>query len=258
LPTTNQQLLPQLIQVLRKSPLKPKPEDGAAYRNLLLASERLNPKQRWLVIELLRHWTGKSFGADNPEMWKEELGAWSKWFAQSYPKEPPLPNLASDKPSESKWKFDELLAFLDKDPNGKGNPAKGKVIFEKAQCIKCHKFGVEGEGVGPDLSDLRKRFKRADTLEAMLLPSKIISDQYRSTTVITKDGQNLTGIAAPQGDVVTVVLQDASKVVLKKADIDQQIASLVSVMPEKILDNFTREEVADLFAYLESEPPQKK
>ena len=149
LQTGNQQLLPQVIQTLRKSPIKPKPEDGASYRQLLLASERLNPKQRWLVVELLRHWTGKSFGADSPEMWKEELTAWSKWFAQSYPKEPPLPNLAADKPSESKWKFAELLAFLDKDPAGKGNPAKGRVIFEKAQCIKCHKFGKEGRGRRP-------------------------------------------------------------------------------------------------------------
>lgn len=257
LQTSNPQLLTQVIQALRKSGIKPKPEDGAAFRHLLLASERLNPKQRWLVVELIRQWTGKSFGADNPEMWKEELTAWSKWFAQSYPKEPALPNLAADKPVESKWKFDELLAYLDKDPSGKGNASKGKAIFEKAQCIKCHKFGDSGEGVGPDLSDLRKRFKRADTLEALLFPSKVISDQYRSTTVVTKDGQAITGLAAPQGDLVSVVLQDASKVNFKKGDIEQLIASLVSVMPEKALDALSKEEIADLFAYLESDPPKK-
>ena len=61
-------------------------------------------------------------------------------------------------------------------------------------------------------------------------------------------------MAAVQGDVVTVLLSDGTKVSLKKDEIDQQFASLVSVMPEKLLDLLTREEIADLFAFLESEP----
>ena len=46
---------------------------------------------------------------------------------------------------------------------------------------------------------------------------------------------------------------DGSKVTLKKDEIEQQFASLVSVMPERLLDPLTKEEIADLFAFLESE-----
>jgi len=243
------------IDGLKKIPTRPKPEDGAPFRALLLAANRLDARNRWRAVELLRHWTGnKQFGAE-PGDWKTELAAWSKWFAQTFPREPALPNLVADKPAESRYKFDELLAFLEKDPAGKkGDPARGRLAFEKGQCIKCHKFGKEGEGIGPDLTTLSKRFKRIDTLESLFFPSKVISDQYRSTTIETRNGQRINGLMAPQGDMVTILQSDGSKITLKKAEIEQQFASLVSVMPEKLLDQLTKQEIADLFAFLESEP----
>ena len=91
-------------------------------------------------------------------------------------------------------------------------------------------------------------------LESMFYPSKVISDQYRSTLIVTKKGQQINGLAAPQGDMVTVLQSDGTKITLAKNDIEQQFASLVSVMPEKLLDTLTKQEIADLFAFLESEP----
>jgi putative heme-binding domain-containing protein len=206
-------------------------------------------------VELLRHWSdGRKFGAEDGD-WKAELAAWSRWFGQAFPKEPALPNVASDRPAESKYKIEELLAFLEKDPAGRqGDVARGRLVFEKGQCLKCHKYGREGEGIGPDLTTLSKRFKRVDILESIVYPSKVISDQYRSVAIVTKKGQQINGLAAPQGDMVTVLQSDGTKVLLRKDEIDQQFASLVSVMPEKLLDTLTLQEIADLFAFLESEP----
>ena len=205
-------------------------------------------------MELLRHWTNdKQFGADDGD-WKKELGSWSKWFGQAFPKEPALPNVTGDKPVVSKYKYDELLAFLTQGDGRAGDPVKGKEVFTKAQCIKCHKYGKDGEGVGPELTAVSKRFKRPDILESIYYPSKVISDQYRSTQFVTKQGQTINGLASLQGDVYTVLLKDATKVTLKKADVDQQFTSLISVMPEGELDQLDKKEIADLFAFLESEP----
>jgi putative heme-binding domain-containing protein len=243
------------IEALRKVPTKPKAEDAAPYRAVLLSTGRLFDKNRWQVVELLRHWSGgRNFGADDGD-WKAELASWSRWYAQAFPKEPALPNVAGDKPAESKYKFEELLTFLEKDPVGRqGDVARGRAVFEKGQCLKCHKYGREGEGIGPDLTTLSKRFKRVDILESIVYPSKVISDQYRAVAIVTKKGQQINGLAAPQGDTVTVLQSDGTKVVLRKDEIDQQFASLVSVMPEKLLDPLTLQEIADLFAFLESEP----
>src|SRR5262249_59452923 len=148
-----------------------------------------------------------------------------------------------------------LLGCGERGPAGrKGDVKRGRVVFEKAQCLKCHKYGTEGEGIGPDLTTLSKRFKRVDILESIIYPSKVISDQYRSTQFVTLKGQQITGLAAPHGDVITVLQSDGNKVTLKKDEIDTQVTSLVSVMPERLLDTLTKEEIADLFAFLESEP----
>ena len=40
-----------------------------------------------------------------------------------------------------------------------------------------------------------------------------------------------------------------------RGDIEQQLASLVSVMPENLLDMLTKEEIADLFAFLSLDKP---
>jgi putative heme-binding domain-containing protein len=248
----------EALAALRKLPqIKPKADDPAPYRTLLTITPRLTTAQdKWTAVELLRQWNGRSFGAEEGD-YKTELNLWSRWFGQTFPGEPPLPNMAGQRESESKYKFAELLDYLSHNPHGsKGDAGRGRKVFEKASCIKCHKFGKDGEGVGPDLSTVAKRFKRGDILESILYPSKAISDQYRSVTITTTKGQQLTGLAAVQGDTVTVLLSDTTRVTLKRSEIESQVASLVSVMPERLLDTLTREEIADLFAFLESEPKQ--
>lgn len=255
LDSTNPAVVFEVIEALKKSAVKPKADDPVPYRAALLAVRRLDVKSRWKGVELLRHWSNdRRFGADEGDA-PEELAAWSRWFGQTFPKEPSLPDQSVQQAAESKYKFEELLTYLEKDPVGsKGNAIRGRQVFEKATCIKCHRYGKDGESIGPDLTTLSKRFKRADTLESLFEPSKIISDQYRAHLLITKKGQSFTGLMAVTGDTVTVLLSDGVKVTLKKDEIAEQYASLVSNMPEKLLDPLTKEEIADLFAYLESEP----
>ncbi len=253
-------IVSELLDALKKNPAKPKPDDAAAFRGALASAAKLQTVQKWKVVELLRYWTGgKSFGGEKKEEWKSELASWGRWYVQTFPKEPRLPDVGSDQPAESKYKLAELAAYLEKDPRGsKGDVEKGKLIFTKALCIKCHKFGTEGEGIGPDLTMLSKRFKRSEILESILDPSKVISDQYRSSTIFTTDGRTLIGLAAEQGGMITVLLNDGSKIAIKSTDVESRLASLVSVMPEKLLDYLTLEEIVDLFVYLDSAPAEKK
>jgi putative heme-binding domain-containing protein len=248
----------EMIAALKKSSVKPKPDDPLPVRAVLLASGRLQSEQRWKAVELLRHWTGKEFGADKGE-WKPELAAWTKWYGQTFPKEPALPDAAvTGGAADARYKFEELLALVAGPSASKGDAAKGRLAFAKANCLKCHKYGSEGEGIGPELTTLSKRFQRKDTLEAIYFPSKVISDQYRSSMVVTSAGQQVIGLVGEQGDTLTITLQDATKVTLKKSEVESRFASLVSVMPEKLLDGLTKDEIVDLFAFLESEPAAAK
>ena len=241
----------KVVPGAKEGPESPKADDAAAYRTCVAAG-RLG-ESAWKVVELLRRWSNdKQFGADDGD-WKKELGSWSRWFGQTFPKEAPLPDATGERPVVSKYKYDELLTFLTQGGGRSGDAARGKEVFTKAQCVKCHKYGKDGEGVG-ELSALSKHFKRPDVLESIYYPSKVISDQYRSTQFVTKQGQTINGLASLQGDVYTVLLKDATKVTLKKEDVDQRFTSLISVMPEGLLDQLDKKEIADLFAFLETEP----
>lgn len=250
--STSPLVLHDCMTGLLQTKYQPKPDDPGPFRSLLLAVAKLNNRDRQLALRLLRQWRQQRFSPDDNDI-AGELQGWTRWFGQAFPKEAPLPNAAS-LTAASKWNFDELRRTLEQEQGRKGDAGRGKLIFTKTNCIKCHKFGSEGEGIGPDLTTLKSRFQRADVLEAIIYPSKTISDQYRGSIIVTTSGQTITGLAAPQGDTITVLQIDGTKATVKKSEVETQIASTVSPMPEKLLDELTLQEIFDLFAYMESTP----
>jgi putative heme-binding domain-containing protein len=152
------------------------------------------------------------------------------------------------------WTVEELQPLLDQ--VGKGRDfLKGKAAFTAAQCIQCHRFADAGGAVGPELTAVSSRYTRRDILDSILLPSKVISEQYQNTRFIKRDGDEVTGRIVEENDdkvvVATNPLSDA-KVEVKKADIEKRVPSAVSPMPEGLVNNLTQDEILDLLAYLES------
>ena len=239
------------LQAIAQIKHKPKAEEAGTFRAVLTAAARVDPGERWKAVALLRAWTGKRFHPEDGN-WQAELPAWGRWFSQTFPDEPPLANVAG-LAAASKWKMDELLAALDKGISS-GNAERGRAVFAKANCVKCHKFGSEGEALGPDLTPMKNRYKRDYILESIIDPSKVISDQHRGSIIVTKKGLTINGLAAPQGDTVTVLQTDGSKVTLRLDEIETMVASTISPMPDRLLDELTLAEIIDLFSYLESEP----
>ena len=69
-------------------------------------------------------------------------------------------------------------------------------MFEAASCNRCHRVGSEGYPVGPDLTSVSRRFSRRDLLDAIITPSKVIPEIFRSVRVVTKDGIIYTGASS--------------------------------------------------------------
>jgi putative heme-binding domain-containing protein len=97
------------------------------------------------------------------------------------------------------------------------------------------------------------RFQLKDLVEAIVEPSRVVSDQYKASVVQTTDGKVITGrVVAETPDAITVVTdpEDATKFVeVRRSDIEEITASSASLMPAGLLDQLNEEEVLDLIAY---------
>lgn len=241
-----QEVLMRLAQVDRA----PESGESEAYRQVILRGLMLRENGSRRAVELLEKWSDQQLSAAG-DPWDQALAAWQQWFAEAYPNSPEA--TLPEESDENNWTYQELLSFLTGPQSSEGVAARGALIFEKAQCIKCHRYGNRGDSVGPDLSNLSKRFQKKEILQSILFPSQVISDQYASQTVITIDGKTYSGLVAPRGDDAIVVLQaNGEKVTIGKDEIEETARNKISAMPEGLLNDLTLDEIADLFAFLAS------
>jgi putative heme-binding domain-containing protein len=244
-----QEVLMRLAQVDRA----PEATEPEVYRQVILRGLILRDSGSRRAEELLEKWTGEAVSApDDP--WEKRLAAWQEWFVAKYP-EMPEPKLPVES-EQNHWTNQELLSFLTGPQASHGVAERGAAMFEKAQCTKCHRYGSRGDTVGPDLTNVSRRFQKKEILESILFPSQVISDQYASQTVVTTDGKSYAGLVAPSGDGSLVVLQaNGEKVLIPEAEVDETTRNKTSSMPQGLLNSLTLDEIADLFAYL-SDPPR--
>jgi putative heme-binding domain-containing protein len=143
--------------------------------------------------------------------------------------------------------------------SARGDVAHGKALFtdpKRLACARCHKVRGEGGEVGPDLSDVAGKFPKDLVIESVLDPSRQIVEGYRPTVVSTADGRVFTGVVkAESGDELTLVDAEGRRQVVRKADIEDRKIGDTSIMPVGLVAGLSRQEFADLIAYLETLRP---
>lgn len=136
--------------------------------------------------------------------------------------------------------------------NGTGRAAAGRALFEK-HCGVCHRLNGQGNQVGPDLTATSR--ERAALLANIVDPSAVIRSNYLSYVVTTQSGQTFTGILSDQ-NAARITLLDAKnqRRQIPREMVESMRESPVSLMPERLLEQLTPQQVCDLFAYLQSRP----
>jgi putative heme-binding domain-containing protein len=175
---------------------------------------------------------------------------------------PPLPK---PKGPGRPWSTADVLAAAAK-PGKEGlaagrNFEHGKQMFAAARCVVCHRYGDVGGATGPDLTQAGGRFQLKDLVEAIVEPSKVVSDQYRASIVQTADGRVVTGrivVETPESITIVTDPEDATKfAVIQRSDIEEIVAGTESLMPKGLLDQLNEREVLDLVAYVLSRDRSK-
>jgi putative heme-binding domain-containing protein len=154
-----------------------------------------------------------------------------------------------------KWTVDELLPAAGRSEEV-GDRERGRGVFAAALCYRCHRFEGAGGMIGPDLTGAARRFGARDLLEAVIEPSRVISDQYRFSQIALKDGRVLTGklkdISGNTLVLMTDPLAPADLLMVARDGIEEVAWSGSSPMPQGLLDTFTKQDILDLLEFLRS------
>ncbi|HUG71701.1 MAG TPA: c-type cytochrome [Pirellulaceae bacterium] len=179
----------------------------------------------------------------------DDLDAWLK-----DPQEPADPT-GNNRSFVQNWTFEELSGDVAANLRGR-SPEIGARIFKEASCAQCHKIAGQGGAVGPELSDVFKRWKgdALGVLREIIDPSHKIDPKFAVQVVITVDGKIVTGIVASEDkDTISMIVNPEAPepTVIKRDDVDEIEKSSKSLMPKALLDRFTKDEIFELLSYLE-------
>jgi len=134
-----------------------------------------------------------------------------------------------------------------------GDGPRGRAVFALV-CQQCHMLFDTGGAVGPDITG-SNRADLAYILETILDPNAVIPNEYRSSTLTTKDDRVLTGIIKKQDASAVTIATANETLVLPRAEIESVRESEISMMPEGLLAGLADQEFRDLIYYL-SRPGQ--
>lgn len=162
----------------------------------------------------------------------------------------PLLTLLNASAAEQAAHLDQLLTEV-KD----GDVRRGHEVFlgKKAACITCHTLGYQGGRLGPDLTNIGKARNERDLLEAIIYPSASFVRGYESVVVELENGGTVPGIIVKESKGEIVLAVDAQKMQhIARETIAEIHPATVSLMPLGMATVLSKQELADLLAFLKS------
>ena len=124
-----------------------------------------------------------------------------------------------------------------------------------ANCLKCHRIGSTGAQIGPDLSNVGKRFDSRAILESIIEPSKVMDPKYLYTVYVLSSGKIVTGRPVGVSKTTITVETDPIRqttVPVLREEIEEAVLSKTSPMPASLINVLTQEDILDLLAYLKA------
>jgi putative heme-binding domain-containing protein len=196
---------------------------------LLTAIEQNKIPSKDLTAEVVRQLRNLK----NPELDQEIQKVWGAFRETSPDKKPEID------------KYTKIYRAGGSTP---GDASRGRLVFSKT-CQQCHTLFDTGGKVGPDLTG-SNRSDLGYILENMVDPNAVIPNDYRTSTIETKDERVITGIIKQQDEKSLTIMTANEQIILPRNEAVKIMNSEISMMPEGLLAQLNDQEVRDLIYYL--------
>jgi putative membrane-bound dehydrogenase-like protein len=133
-----------------------------------------------------------------------------------------------------------------------GDRSRGAARF-MGTCSTCHRRGVpSGPDVGPDLTDIDRKFDRNGLIEAIVSPSAAIAFGFGAELFVTKKNEPAIGFLQSEGATISIRDGYGRVQTIAGSDLAARIPLKSSLMPDPLALALTDQDVADIVAFLQS------
>jgi putative heme-binding domain-containing protein len=137
------------------------------------------------------------------------------------------------------------------------DPVQGKAVFAD-KCATCHQLEGVGQSVGMNLDNLTNRSPQA-LLIAIIDPNQAVGDRFLDYRVLLTNGRQRSGmIARESSNSIVLVDQEGQEAEILRSQIDEMLTAGKSLMPEGLERDLSRQQLADVIAYVASIHPEPK
>lgn len=148
---------------------------------------------------------------------------------------------------------EQLVEFMHQVRDGfsreSASAEQGHAVFTK-NCAVCHQLGGEGKKIGPQLDGIGVRGVDR-LLEDIIDPNRNVDAAFRSTVVLTREGQIVSGLVRrDEGGVLVLADNKGEEVRVPVDDIEEKKQTPLSLMPANLQQVLGEEQVRDLLAWL--------
>ena len=136
-----------------------------------------------------------------------------------------------------------------------GDMNKGRALYLKTGCYACHGGIVDRKTTifGPSLNGVTLRLKRAELADAIVYPSKQVAERFKASLLITTSDNLYNGFITEQTDDFVSITDLQNKITrLPRSEVDSIQLQETSLMPAKLLNGLSDQQVRDLLAFLKS------
>jgi quinoprotein glucose dehydrogenase len=130
-----------------------------------------------------------------------------------------------------------------------GSAARGAELYQQLGCSACHGDKGEGGPNAPALAGLGKVRPKDEIIASILRPDEAIATGYQRVKVVTTSGKTYSGRLISEDGNSLVLLSGGERKTIRKADVEE-MTKLRSAMPDGLLDDASKEDLADLVAYV--------